>query len=36
MDHKYLAPNLWPVYDSTKAASGWGTVGARTTGILNT
>lgn len=36
MDHKYLAPNLWPVYDSTKAAAGWGTVGARTTGILNT
>ena len=28
--------NAWPIYDTTKAASGWGTVGVRTTGILST
>ena len=35
-NHAYLATNCWPIYDTTKAANGWGTVGARTTGILNT
>ena len=28
--------NAWPVYDTAAAASGWGTVGVRTTGILST
>ena len=29
-------PNAWPIYDEAAAASGWGTVAARTTGILTT
>ena len=28
--------NAWPIYNETAAASGWGTVAARTTGILTT
>lgn len=35
-NHAYMAANCWPVYNQTKAASGWGTVGVRTTGILAT
>ena len=31
----YVA-NAWPVYDETAAASGWGDVAVRTSGILNT
>ena len=29
-------PNCWPIYDESTAATGWGTVGVRTTGILST
>jgi len=29
-------PNAWPIYDEASAATGWGTVGVRTTGILST